>query len=338
MENLPNEIFYEIFDYRDGYDIYQAFSNLNNRFENLLIDPSFPMKIQLSSSTTLDSRYKHFLDSNKHHIISLRFSTVPIFDAFIKFYTIDSSFLRLQLLVFKPISACVLIKFLQNLHYLPQLFALITYFVYCFDNLGDIYKMIFRLPVLEYFELKISEAEQLEINMPIAANNHFSSIKHLVIDHCCTINQLMNLLLYIPQISHLSCGCLIKSNNNIKSEMVVKLNDLIHLTVVIGDIDFHEFEEFLLKLCSQLQILNVKIHYSDKSYLNANRWEQLISQKMTSLNKFFFSYTVIIHGNFNITAHPLLNDFTSSFWINRKWVFKVLAHDDELTYSIRPYS
>ncbi|CAF3917889.1 unnamed protein product, partial [Rotaria sp. Silwood1] len=65
MENLPNEIFYEMFDFLDGYDIYQAFSNLNNRFENL-INSSLLMTIQISSSTTLDSRYKHFLDSNKH--------------------------------------------------------------------------------------------------------------------------------------------------------------------------------------------------------------------------------------------------------------------------------
>ena len=39
IENFSNEIFYEIFDYLDGYDIYKAFSNLNNRFENLLINP-----------------------------------------------------------------------------------------------------------------------------------------------------------------------------------------------------------------------------------------------------------------------------------------------------------
>ena len=141
----------------------------------------------------------------------------------------------------------------------------------------------------------------------------------------------------MPQLSHLSCNYLIKSSNDIKSEMVMKLNDLVHLNVVIDEINFNEFEEFLLKLCSQLQFLNVTIHSSDKSYLNANRWEQLISQNMTSLNKFIFSYTDTIHDNFNITpSHLLLDDFTSSFWINRKWIFKLLAHDDEFTYSIRP--
>ncbi|UJR23401.1 hypothetical protein I4U23_026409 [Adineta vaga] len=336
MENLPDEIFYEIFDYLDGYDIYQAFSNLSNRCENLLNDPSFLMKIQISFSTTLDSRYKHFLDSNKHHIISLHLSTESIFADFINFCIIDSSFRRLQSLICKPISRLTLFNFLLNLKYSPQLFALTMHFVYCFDDLGDIYQMIFGLPVLEYFKLKIAEAEQLEINIPIDANNYFSSTKYLVIDHCCTINQLINLLFYIPKLSHLSCSCLIESNNDIKSETVINLNDLTHLTVVIAQINFNEFEEFLLKLCSRLQILNVKIHSSDKNYLNSDKWEKLISQKITSLNKFFFSYTDIIHGNFNITSHPLLNDFTSSFWINRKWIFKLLAHDDELTYTIRP--
>jgi hypothetical protein len=166
----------------------------------------------------------------------------------------------------------------------------------------------------------------------------FEHLESIVLNPGCAHNQLINLLLYIPQLSHLSCDYLIKSNNDIKSEMVMKLNDLKHLTVVIDEIDFIEFEEFLLKLCSQLQFLNVKIHSSDKTYLNANRWEQFISQKMISLNKFFFSYTDTIHGNFNVTSHLLLNGFISSFWIDRKLMFKLLTYDDELTYSICSYS
>ncbi|CAF5062367.1 unnamed protein product, partial [Rotaria magnacalcarata] len=40
IENLCNEILFEIFDYVDGYDIYKAFSNLNIRLENPLISSS----------------------------------------------------------------------------------------------------------------------------------------------------------------------------------------------------------------------------------------------------------------------------------------------------------
>jgi hypothetical protein len=40
-----------------------------------------------------------------------------------------------------------------------------------------------------------------------------------------------------------------------------------------------EFEEFLLELCSQLKILNITMRCPDKSYLDGDRWERLISQK-----------------------------------------------------------
>ena len=36
IEDLSNEFFYEIFDYLDGSEIYQAFANLNHRFDQLL--------------------------------------------------------------------------------------------------------------------------------------------------------------------------------------------------------------------------------------------------------------------------------------------------------------
>ncbi|CAF5036102.1 unnamed protein product [Rotaria sp. Silwood1] len=337
IENLSNGIFYQIFDYLDGYDIYKAFSNLNNRFENLLIDPSFLMKIQISSTSEFDYHYKQFINLNKHHILSFHFNNESIQNEIMKPCIIES-FDHLESIVLNPILTSKLFVLFFYLDSLPHLSSLTIYLSDYHDDLRDIFHLIFCLRVLKYLKFKLLSSNILNIDARMPLNQPFSSIKYLVINAGCAHNQIINLLLYIPQLSHLSCDYLIKSNNNIKSEMMIKLNDLIHLTVVINDIDFNEFEEFLLKLCSQLQILNVKIHSSDKSYLNANRWEQLISQKMTSLNKFFFSYTDIIYGNFNITSHPLLNDFTASFWINRKWIFKVLAHDDELTYSIRPYS
>ena len=91
-------------------------------------------------------------------------------------------------------------------------------------------------------------------------NDQFSSIEYLLIYHGCTLNQLINILSYTPRFSHLSLFNIIESDDDIKSEMMIKLNNLIHLTIVIYDIDFNEFEEFLLKLCSQLQLLNITIH------------------------------------------------------------------------------
>jgi hypothetical protein len=45
IENLSNEMFYEIFDYLDGCQIYQSFSKLNYRFYQLLNSSSLRLKL-----------------------------------------------------------------------------------------------------------------------------------------------------------------------------------------------------------------------------------------------------------------------------------------------------
>ncbi|CAF5058889.1 unnamed protein product, partial [Rotaria magnacalcarata] len=101
---------------------------------------------------------------------------------------------------------------------------------------------------------------------------------------------------------------------------------------------FDDFEEFLLKLCSPLQLFDAKIKSRDRSYLNADRWERFISQHMTSLIRFTFRYSDIIDDEFELTFyHSLINRFTSSFSIDRKWFFKLFIEENELIYSIRQY-
>ncbi|CAF3308625.1 unnamed protein product [Rotaria sp. Silwood2] len=251
IENLSNGFFYQIFDYLDGYDIYKAFSNLNNRFENLLIDPSFLMKIQISSTSEIDYHYKQFIILNKHHILSFHFNNESIQNEIMKPCIIES-FDHLESIVLNPILTWKLFVLFFYLESLPRLSSLTIYLNDYHDDLRDIFHLIFCLPVLKYLKFKLLSSNILNINTRMPLNQPFSSIKYLVINAGCAHNQLINLLLYIPQLSHLSCDYLIKSNNNIKSQMMIKLNDLIHLIVVINDIDFNEFEEFLLKLCSQL--------------------------------------------------------------------------------------
>ncbi|CAF4649804.1 unnamed protein product, partial [Rotaria magnacalcarata] len=59
---------------------------------------------------------------------------------------------------------------------------------------------------------------------------------------------------------------------------------------------------------------------------------------MTSLVRFIFRYNDIIDDEFELTFyHSLINRFTSSFRIDRKWFFNLFIEEDELIYSIRPY-
>jgi hypothetical protein len=99
IENLSNEFFYEIFEYLDGCEIFQAFSNLNCRFQQLINSSSVLLKINFDCSTTNELRmniYKQLLNENKHQILSFRMKSLRQNSEFLSSFSIDSSFDRLE--------------------------------------------------------------------------------------------------------------------------------------------------------------------------------------------------------------------------------------------------
>ncbi len=290
IEHLSDEIFYQIFDYLDGYDIYQAFSNLNNRLENL-INSSF-MKIQFSSTSELDHHYIQFLISKKHQIFSLHFNNEQILKTFIRLRMIQS-FNHLESVILNPVSTY---KFLTILFYfvsVPRLSSLTICFNDYLNNLRDIFGVINDLLHLKYLKFKLLSCNIANIAARTSRNEKMTTIKYLVIHFGCAHNQLTNLLFHLPQLIHLTCDYLMKSNNDVELEMV-QLNHLMYLDVVIENIDFNEFETFLFKLCYRLKILRIKVRSPDKNYLDENRWDQLILKKMIVLKKFFLTYIDVI--------------------------------------------
>ncbi len=120
--------------------------------------------------------------------------------------------------------------------------------------------------------------------------------------------------------------------------MLVKLTDLIHLKLTLYNLYFDDFEPILMKFCSPLQLFSITMEFSERSFLDGDRWEKLIFQHMSHLKKFFFRYTDVNNTNLQVSPfHSLLNRITSSFWINRKWSFKLSLEMNELIYSIHPY-
>src|SRR3984957_2459804 len=92
IENLSNELFYEIFDYLDGLDIHIAFSNLNYRFEQLLKCSSIRFKINLDHLTTKEIFLTNY-NEIKHQIYSIYFQLPKSYiNQLLTLFTIDSSF------------------------------------------------------------------------------------------------------------------------------------------------------------------------------------------------------------------------------------------------------
>ena len=123
---MSNELLYEIFEYVDIYHAYEAFSNLNTRFQDLIIYSSFPLKTDLpfTSKTIFQYRCKHIVRPNIHRIVSLRLSHDLSNNLFFTLFTIDASFIRLESLIVNSLDIDKVAQLLTSLALLARLFSL----------------------------------------------------------------------------------------------------------------------------------------------------------------------------------------------------------------------
>ncbi|CAF0851392.1 unnamed protein product [Adineta steineri] len=372
LENLSNELLYEIFEYLDAYDIHKSFSNLNFRLQNLIISSSILLRIKLElelksqsepelesesesepesepeleaeSELELEYRCQHVIIPNSHRILSLHLADYSIeqllIDTFFNHCIIDSSFHRLESIFLKGIKIKKLLTTLSYLKSLPRLFSLTIYINdKNYVDLGNIYLLIFSLPTLKYNQLYVPGVE-IQINIPHVINKTFSTIEYLVIGHFCTLNQLNSLLHYTPQLRHLSCNEAIDSDKKFKKDLPMKLPHLKSICFKQFYDSFDEFEVFIKEISSQLQILNINIYWK-KAYLDSNRWEQLIKKYMPELEKFYFKYIQLIYDNdmTNLidSIDGFIKRFNSPFWIERKLFRELKIHDVKMEFSIHSY-
>ncbi|CAF3830252.1 unnamed protein product [Rotaria sp. Silwood1] len=321
IENLPNEIFYEIFTYLEGCKLYEAFTNLNTRFQHLLTSSYVLLNIQISScpETILERRCTHIIKPNKHQIVSISLLNYCGNDEMFTLFAIDSSFTQLESLVLKNIDENKIIKILSNLISLFRLFFLT---IYLNDNCQDLCKLI-----------KFTR-------MPIASNKQYSSIEYMNIGHRCTINQIISLLSYTPRLSHLTCEELFELQHRIPIQIPITLSNLTHISIGFCKIRFAHFEIFLQKFCAQIKFLRIMTS-NYFAYLDIDRWERLIQDYMPHLCQFYFQYYQIIDHWFLFAPYRwLMNRSTSLFWTSRRCIFECHLDIDsrshgQIIYSLR---
>ncbi|CAF3356061.1 unnamed protein product [Rotaria sp. Silwood2] len=151
LENLSNELFYEIFDYLDGCELFNAFSNLNNRFRTLLNGSSRRLIINLRFHPETIKQYRStcIVSRNKDRIISLNLANFYCFNSSFTLFNINSSFSHLESLVLGKMKPNELKSLLINLISLPRLFSLIIHYDDDLKQINNIYQMIVKLPMLK---------------------------------------------------------------------------------------------------------------------------------------------------------------------------------------------
>mgnify|MGYP001039548468 FL=1 len=338
FEQLPNELFFEIFDYLDAYEIYQSFFKLNRRFQHLFYSSNLPLKVNFLSifDNQYENDYFNVLNQQKHHITSLNFMYINRIQRII----INSSFTRLKSLVFIDLSTDNLLEQLTNLTLLPYLSSLkiLRHHDYSIV-LDEIYQRIFQISTLTYFKLS---SNIYRPRISFSTDFLWNSIQYLTMNHSCYLDDLYAILSYTPRLIRLTCQELLKPTNTISNYcQIMNLDCLTMISISECYVCFDNFEEFLRKISTHLQ--TIRIHtYWDANYLDACRWENLIEEYMIEFKEFIFQHHDFLDDDFQLTEyHLLLNQFRSSFWINKKHYFDLTIDVNdrswtEIIYSLRP--
>ena len=95
---------------------------------------------------------------------------------------------------------------------------------------------------------------------------------------------------------------------------------------------------FIEKLNSKLKVFSLTTIVEDVTYLDANRWEELIRTKLPQLEKFYFQYSAYFEENDDTPLYfGQRNQFISPFWLQRRWILEIEVEFENVIYLIRPY-
>jgi hypothetical protein len=339
IENFSDEIFHEIFDYLDGCHIYEAFSNLNHRFEQLLNSPLLLFKIDINETVLEDmsmDKYKSIILINKQKIISIELSLPHRSEHFFSSFIIDSLFYRLESFVINWIDSNLVIPLLVNLASLPRLVSLTIGTEETTKIIDDIYRLIFALPALKYNSFSTTNWRP-SISLPMATNRQFSTIETLVINHHCTFDDLAYLTSYTPKLRHLNVSETSIIDSDIETMLPMNLPNLTDIHIDLHSMTFNELEMIMIKLGLKLNVLHCFV-VLNAIFLDGHRWKQFILQYLPDLKKFYLKFKDLIHHKHQhaiYSGEP--NQFTSSFWIERRWILEFIIMGEEINYSIHPY-
>ncbi|CAF5044791.1 unnamed protein product, partial [Rotaria sp. Silwood1] len=181
MEDLANEIFYEIFEYLDLYDIYKGFYNLNIRFRNLTIHANVLTKINSSimSNSNFKDYYQNIVKSNQQQINFLRLTNPFAINIIFSSSRTILNFYSLETLILDNLQNKKFDQFFDYFIRLPNLHSLNISLNECIKSLYILFCQIFRLPKLKYCKIEYyTENEKKPLYVDL--NYNFSStIEHL---------------------------------------------------------------------------------------------------------------------------------------------------------------
>jgi hypothetical protein len=343
LEDLANEILYEIFEYLDIYHVYEGFINLNKRFKNLFINSNLPIQINIStmSKSNFERYHKNIILPNKHRINILRLSNPFTVDIIFSPPRFILKFISLETLILDNISAKYLSDILTYSMFLPKLRSLVLNLADYVQYSTTLFSSIFLISKLKYCKITYQTKIYRQPSDIFFDKDERSSIEHLVINTGFLFESFGDLLNCLPKLRHLSVDYLIQSFYTEKELCPAVVKNLKYVSLKLEDIPFNKLEELIKYFFRRVEVLRLTTRY-DKAYLDAKRWEQLIKSYMPNLRIFDINHHDSVLDNNPLTYHDLINQFNSSFWIEKQWFFTHQhdwqeRFDSGIFYSTNPY-
>ncbi|CAF1355750.1 unnamed protein product [Adineta steineri] len=232
---------------------------------------------------------------------------------------------------------------LENIiHQLKPLLYLSSLSIITIDPVTDknlIYSQIFQLPSLKYCKLSLGNSFFKKIL--VLANNIFSSIEYLIIDHEIYFHQLDAFFSYVPQLRHLSLNFLCKCEITANSLPSSMLNYVTHLFLKVDNhTELNDLEYLFASYFSSIHVSQIS---ADDKCMDAYMWQRLILLYLPNLHVFDLLLDVHLQHSSGRGYKEYINSvFTVPFWTERRCFFDLQSYqkrprDRMVFYTTNPY-
>jgi len=333
LESLANELLFDIFEYCRAFQVLQSFSNLNNRFNDLISKHFRKHRLDFtqSSKKDFDRICQHDLPHFTDDIISIGLSddddTPGEIDLFRSFGLTLDRFRNLRSVTFNRIrSGDKLCGILLECQQIIHLNLTACYFEH---SIEDLLNSIWSLPNLIFCYLNLvfkSDFQTLRI-----PKQYSVSIKHLtIIGVSFDLDRMSSFCEHTPQLEYLAIDVTPKV---FEEEISTPIESICRLNLSIINTQSNTIANLLRNLPNLVE-LKIDSCYLD---LNGYEWENLIRKYLPKLKEFQLKMKFQIRNQNEMKQ--LRKSFQTPFWIEeRQWLVQFHFNLDDQSNMIHLYT
>ncbi len=318
LELLPNELFFDLFEYFQILHIFQIFFQLNLRFHTLVLQycRKCHLDFQSISKTDFDLICTTYLPSFADRIQSLHLSdndqTPEQINLFLSYGFQLDHFLHLQTLTLSHLhSSSILERLLIECSHLSSLKHLIVLHCHMSINRNHadrLFNQIWSLPNLIYSSIDINFANRNYFSRPIVRSTSLRSIS--IPNISCYLSELIHLFQYTPNLQDLTIDFIDYVDN---IEMTLPIVSITRLKLSF-DSSLNVLQ-YLLQNLPDLYDLTIQ---TCNIYIDGYQWEEIIRQYLPKLKEFQFKmrFSSLNNQSKEIQSNQILDSFRTKFWID----------------------